>query len=222
MAGSGAHSRLGSAGAPTAAPGSGTAAGVSGPACTFVRPGEEAAGAAAGAQQQGQEGGQRGGQPGQAGLGESAAEAPPAVAAARYYQSFDLAGEAIARRIGFDRVAATEAAAAPAAPAAGQTLRPAAAAARGSNGAARAVPAAAAACSSAAAARAVPAAAPAAAALGGGADGGGPWRIFGLTVDAVRRLPPTILTSSCTDVTVPWCALWVPGCRVCQPYLQGW
>lgn len=139
---------------------------------------EEAAQAAAGAgaSQQAQQGQQQGGQQGPAGRGGA-----PAAAAGRYYQSFDLAGEAIARRIGFDRVAAAEAAAA------GPPPSPAAA-----GGAAR---------SSAAAARAVPAAAPAAAA----AEGRGPWRIFGLTADAVRKLPPTVLTSSCTDLTVPWC-----------------
>ncbi|KAL4442435.1 hypothetical protein ABPG77_005019 [Micractinium sp. CCAP 211/92] len=175
VAGSGSHERPGraSVGSPVSSPGTSSS--------VAVNPEEAAqAAAGAGASQQAQQGQQQGGQQGPAGRGGAPAAAPPAVAAGRYYQSFDLAGEAIARRIGFDRVAAAEAAAA------GPPPSPAAA-----GGAAR---------SSAAAARAVPAAAPAAAA----AEGRGPWRIFGLTADAVRKLPPTVLTSSCTDLTVPW------------------
>jgi hypothetical protein len=41
----------------------------------------------------------------------------------------------------------------------------------------------------------------AAAAARGAVDGSG---IMALTVEAARRLPPTVLTSSCTDITVPW------------------
>lgn len=178
LAGSGARGAPGWAGARASA-----AAQASGPACAVVEPWAEAAQAeAAGAASRQQEEQQ----PAPAGLGEGAAVTLPAVAAARYYQSFDLAGEAIARRIGFDRTAAAEAEATGAAPAAGQPLQANAAAA-----APRA---------SAAATRAVPAASPS------GAGGSAPWRVFGLTVEAARRLPPTILASSCTDLTVPWCA----------------
>ncbi|PSC75845.1 peptidase S9 [Micractinium conductrix] len=38
----------------------------------------------------------------------------------------------------------------------------------------------------------------------GSGSGDHAWRIFDLTVEAARRLPPTVLTSSCTDITVPW------------------
>ncbi|KAI3427207.1 hypothetical protein D9Q98_007143 [Chlorella vulgaris] len=98
-------------------------------------------------------------------------------------QSFELAGEAIARRIGFNRPAGAAEADAPnnssagglgsAQPAgASQEIQPAAAAA-----AERAE------CSSKADA----------------GDG-----IMGFTVQAARRLPPTVLTSSSSDMTVPW------------------
>lgn len=165
----------------------------SGPHCTLVRPPpmQQAAAAAAEEEQREMDAGRR----------------PPAnaVAAARYYESFELAGEAIARRIGFDRVAAAEAAAADAA-------AEAAAAAADAGGSPREIAAAAAAAAArrAVAVAAVPAeglptaaaeasAAPAAARLN--VDDSG---IMALTVEAARRLPPTVLTSSCTDITVPW------------------
>lgn len=55
-----------------------------------------------------------------------------------------------------------------------------------------------------AAARAVPVAAQAGSDSSGSGSGDHAWRIFDLTVEAARRLPPTVLTSSCTDITVPW------------------
>ena len=125
--------------------------------------------------------------------GDRVGEAP-AVAAARYYSSFELAGEAIARRIGFERVAAAEAAAAgdaAGAALAGGTAAPPA------GGVPPAAP-------TPAAARAVPVAAQAGSDSSGSGSGDHAWRIFDLTVEAARRLPPTVLTSSCTDITVPW------------------
>lgn len=135
---------------------------------------------------------------------EAVQPSPPAMAAARYYQSFELSGEAIARRIGFDRVAAAEAAAADAAADAAQAV----AAAGGGPAAVEAAAAAARRAALAVCPPVVPAAAGAGASIAGGTveEAG----IMQLTVEAARRLPPTVLASSCTDVTVPWCAR-VPG-----------
>lgn len=162
-----------------------------GPHCTLVQPSISQQAAAAAAEGDGE-----------AGMGRR----PPAdaVAAARYYSSFELAGEAIARRIGFDRVAAAEAAAVEAA-------AEAASAAAAAGGTPREVAAAAAA---AAARRAVAVAAVPAEEVPGAAGeattaGMAPGKvqssgIMALSVEAARRLPPTVLTSSCTDLTVPW------------------
>ncbi|KAL4853677.1 SPX domain-containing protein 5 [Chlorella vulgaris] len=106
----------------------------------------------------------------------------PGVASPGFCQSFELAGEAIARRIGFNRPAGAAGADTPKNSSAGglgsaqpagasQELQPAAAAAAVAE------------CSSKADA----------------GDG-----IMGFTVQAARRLPPTVLTSSSSDVTVPW------------------
>lgn len=155
------------------------AVGPSGPTCTLVLP------AADQRQREEEQERRRERQPGPGGA-TSSQVATASVAAARYYSSFELAGEAIARRIGFDRVARAEAAAAAAA-----------ADSRGPGGSAMPRPA--------APAAAVPVAVPPregdADAGGGGVEEEG---IMALTVGAARLLPPTVLTSSCTDVTVPW------------------
>lgn len=167
-----------------------------GPHCTLVQPSISQQAAAATAEGDGE-----------AGMGRR----PPAdaVAAARYYSSFDLAGEAIARRIGFDRVAAAEAEAVEAAAeaasataAAGGTPREVAAAAAAA-AARRAVAVAAVPAEEVpgAAGESPAAEAPTAGIAAGTVESSG---IMALSVEAARRMPPTVLTSSCTDLTVPW------------------
>lgn len=105
---------------------------------------------------------------GAASVGSGAEGAGPG-AAPGFYQSFDLAGEAIAQRIGFGRVAC-----APSGESDGWLPS---------------------------SAQAGPEPAPAAGVAAGDASGG---LLGSFSLAAARRLPPTVLTSSCTDLTVPW------------------
>jgi hypothetical protein len=126
---------------------------------------------------------------------------PPvaAVAAGPYYQSFQLQGEAIARRINFDRVAAAAAVPVTAAAAAAAAPVAAAAPAAGSNGGWDGSSD-----GDAASSDSTVASGSSNAAVASGDTAVASGGIMDLTVEAALRLPPTVLSSSCTDITVPW------------------